>query len=532
MSNIGDFGNGIGLLYVTETNGTSFIMSGLPNDDSGVNAIKIHALSRAPISSQVAARGNINYETIATGDSITDITINGVSQISTTITLSVGDEITAAIDTAIAINNHLPVSGVNYTAFARSKDVIILAPSSAGATVNGHVVATSVINVLNTVNLKNVDNGSDGEQLNSTLNGARYFMNASLTAIQADLSGSTEITNSVIMRGLQSQASSVTKTISSSSVFSIERISQLTYLNLEASGAENLDSIDGDFSINDEIRVINTSAFDVTVRDQSISTGNIVINPTSFVMTDDDKVLSLRYVDDPVLGLVWKEVSRNPQVVGANSITEAELAANSVSDAQLQTDSVTTIKIADLAITTAKMALLAVDSTIIASNAVLTAKINDLAVTTAKMALISVDSTILADNAVTTNKINAQAVTTAKLANELTRGFFTVPISFETGELGIVNARIPFAMTVTDIQVSVSKLIEATDDATFIPKDNAGTAMTGGQIDLTAGAPIGNDFTSTPSANNTFSEGQDMKLETLKSNPGGKGIATVFYTRT
>ena len=135
------------------------------------------------------------------------------------------------------------------------------------------------------------------------------------------------------------------------------------------------------------------------------------------------------------------------------------------------------------------------------------------------------------DDAVTTPKILDEAVTADKVSSGLKVTDFTMPISWETNELGIVKRYIPYDnFTVTGVFLSVSKGIEATDDKTLIVKNDAGTAMTGGQIDVPAGDPIGNDFTSSPSANNSFVAGEAMQFETLAATPGGKAVVTVYGT--
>ncbi len=108
----------------------------------------------------------------------------------------------------------------------------------------------------------------------------------------------------------------------------------------------------------------------------------------------------------------------------------------------------------------------------------------------------------------------------------------TFAISFDAStEIGDVKLKLP-ACTVSSIYVEVTKTVEATNACTITPKDDSGTAFTGGTITLTAGTTIGTGFTSTPTANNVFTSGQIMTLSVAKTTAGGKCLVTLTYTRT
>ncbi len=107
----------------------------------------------------------------------------------------------------------------------------------------------------------------------------------------------------------------------------------------------------------------------------------------------------------------------------------------------------------------------------------------------------------------------------------------TFEVSFDTTAIGDVKVLFPFACTVTGFYAAVTKTIQAANNATITPKNNAGTTMTSGAVTITAGTTIGTGFTSTPSANNVFTAGQVMTLTTAKANAGGSVLLTVTYTR-
>jgi hypothetical protein len=108
----------------------------------------------------------------------------------------------------------------------------------------------------------------------------------------------------------------------------------------------------------------------------------------------------------------------------------------------------------------------------------------------------------------------------------------TLDVSFETGELGDFKVSIPYACTVTEIYAYAYKAIAATDNGTIVPKNNGGTTMTAGTITFTASDARGTAYTSSPSANNTFSAGDLLTLTTAKTTAGGKVLVSIKVTRT
>lgn len=107
----------------------------------------------------------------------------------------------------------------------------------------------------------------------------------------------------------------------------------------------------------------------------------------------------------------------------------------------------------------------------------------------------------------------------------------TTDVSFESGELGDFKIKLPYACTVTEIYAYAYKAIAGADNGTIVPKDNGGTTMTGGTITFTASDARGTAYTSTPSANNTFTAGQLLTLTTAKTTAGGKVLVSIKVTR-
>ena len=535
MNNINELGNGVGLLYVKDLSG-DLVIPGIPNTPSNVRTIKQHALVSSPVGYTISAKGSIEFTNIGIHDIITDFQINAVTQfdIHTPISIEVGFETTAALNLANAINSYIPNTGVNYTAIAIGKKVYFQAPSSAGGDVNGDVVAITVgLPALQTITIENINDGSTGEGLKSTITGYSYFLNATTDAIVGSTvePGIEEISKYIINRGTHQQIPLLSQQIASTSVVNVDRFSQIQVLELGASGITDLDNITGDFAIHDILIIKNMSAFAITVNDLSINTGNIKINPTTFSMVNDNYIMWLMYVEDPTDGLVWQEICRVPRTVDANSITDVELANLSVGTSELKDLNVTTAKIALLAITNSLMAVNSVGTLEIIDLNVTTAKIDDLAITSAKLALLAVGTAQLADLAITSVKIASNAVSLDKLSTDLQTEIVTAFCSFETGYKGQVKIEVPYACNVIKVSAAVIKAIEATDDATIIPKNHAGTAMTTGQIDLTAAAPVGNVFTSSPSGNNSLAANENIILELSKITDGGVALVTLHIIR-
>ena len=220
------------------------------------------------------------------------------------------------------------------------------------------------------------------------------------------------------------------------------------------------------------------------------------------------------------------------KLLATDSVTTAKIVALNVTTAKIADLGVTTGKIADLGVTTAKINDLGVTTGKIADLGVTTGKINDLGVTTGKIADLGVTTAKIADANVTAVKIADGVVSPAKLtanANTYTRD---IAISFmTTSEVGVVNFIVCEDCTIDKVSGTVMSPF-ATDDGTVIFKNNAGTVMTGSQIDFTTGLVLGNQVTNTVTANNAFTAGQKITLELSKTTKtSGKAIISLCITK-
>ncbi len=213
----------------------------------------------------------------------------------------------------------------------------------------------------------------------------------------------------------------------------------------------------------------------------------------------------------------------------------------------ISSDAITTAKIADDAVTLAKMDDLARGSVIVGgvsdaptaldgktSGQIFVGDGTDLAsvAVSGDATLASTGAITIANSAITTAKINDGAVTAAKLdsnANKYTRD---IAISFETSaQVGVLNFIMCEDCTVDMVSGTVMSPF-ADDDGTVIFKNNAGTVMTGSQIDFSTSLVLGNQVTNAVTANNSFTAGQKITLELSKTTQtSGKANISLCITK-
>jgi hypothetical protein len=202
--------------------------------------------------------------------------------------------------------------------------------------------------------------------------------------------------------------------------------------------------------------------------------------------------------------------------IANGAVTATQLGALAVTTAKINTKAVTTTELDDLSVTTAKIAAGAVTATELGALAVTTAKINTGAVTTAELGALAVTTAKIAAGAVTTTELGAAAVTAAKLdanSNTYTRD---IAIAFDaTAKVGVVKFIINEDCSIPLVSGTVMSPF-LNDTGTIIFKNNAGTVMTGSQMDFTTALVLGNQITNTVTANNVFTAGQGITMELSK----------------
>jgi len=493
MSAIQYLGNGNGRLYVVEPDGTTVNRS-FVNNQQGVRDFKAFGPVAASIQAR-SAEGKITVDTIDASGGTFQILINASSVGGTTNYAGGTTTSELAEDIADVIN----ASSDTYVA-AHAGDDVYIRTVNPGVEANGYAISI-VDGSSTTYTIENMAGGSGSDQVYDPQDGFRFFINANFdssgcagcgsNAPAFDLTNAVEITDYIVTQSLQNNPYTDTITISSGVVNPSRKASDMTFrVAGEGAAADDLDTINiSGSSDGDKIHLVAASSgAAITVKHNN---GNIKLaTGADLVLTNPQDRLTLQWDSEEN---EWMELSRG----GSSTIAAG-----------------------------------AVDTTELAAGAVTTAKIDALAVTSAELAADAVTTVKIADDNVTTAKIADNNVTVAKVEDSLTYEAFVVPVSFETGEQCDNKWKAPFDCTVTDIYAIVTKAIAGTDSGTITPKNNAGTTMTGGVITFTASSALNTAQTSTPSANNTLSDGDVMSLTTAKTTAGGKALVTIHVTRT
>jgi hypothetical protein len=106
-----------------------------------------------------------------------------------------------------------------------------------------------------------------------------------------------------------------------------------------------------------------------------------------------------------------------------------------------------------------------------------------------------------------------------------------VDVSFLTAGQGTYYVRMP-GCTVTNVKARVTSALSATDAGTIQCQDASGTNMTAGLITIPLSSAHGVGVEVSPTAVNTFTAGQEMRLVVAKTTSGGLASVDVTFTRT
>lgn len=295
-----DLGNNMGFIYVVGSDGST-ILQYLPNTPAGSFQAKSLANSSRSVGQNLVAVGKIVINsTDGTGD-ITGITIDGVNQISTTISYVLAtSEATVASQIVDAINSHIP-SGNNYTARLDQENatVYIYAPVSAGSSVNEEAI--SVVNTGNiTVTTTALDGGADGDLTYDESTGYRFFLDANYgtgtcagdgVALPYDKTNAFEITNYIVPRALNAINPIIDVTISGGVIAPQTRMSSITKYRVTNQSSATTDALTyistDNFSEGDILTLfmeVDDSYF--TVSNAGDSGSNMVLTSSSYKIGD------------------------------------------------------------------------------------------------------------------------------------------------------------------------------------------------------------------------------------------------------
>jgi hypothetical protein len=310
---IKDLGNEIGYIYKTLPNGTT-IMANWKNDPTGARNARRSALVDAPFGGETLAYSILSLSGAA--GTITNLTVNGVAIFDTATAISGASLALIAVDAQNKINAY--ISSPNYTAFAVGTSVYIYAVAGSGSTPNGFAIATATTGGL-VASGTDMAGGSDASGLFDAARGHRYYLDATSGAIEGDNTSAVEITAYILNRGLNSPMYGESATIASNALV-LQRNSAITILTVDTeggAGTDNLDTIATTYFQDGDILIIRGAAAAriVTVRDNSVGSGNIYTsNATSFDTDDNTYVIELQ-LKNTGSGPLWYELSRSPSSV-------------------------------------------------------------------------------------------------------------------------------------------------------------------------------------------------------------------------
>ena len=580
MASIGDLGAGYGYVYVVRPNGTD-ILSAIENLRANTLQVKMLGVHAMSIGANRKAVGSFTFTVAPSGaGAVTAVNVNGVQQMLASVSYAGATTVSVlASDVATQINSLSAASGTDYTAIAVAGTVYLIAAASGKTTVNGHTVAVTVTTNPPTVTTSNMAGGTDSNDVYDTTVGFRFYLNANYdsngipnqTTADADsLTNAVEITNYVVMHGLQGALNNESVTIASG-VISPTRKALMFVVIVDTEGAAATDNLDyitpiADFTDND-IMILRGAA---TARVVTLtSTGNINTNG-SFSTGDKDVSIMLQYLDG-----TWYERARSGfgaasvtqfradnfpflsnTAYGNTAITAADnttvtLTVNSSTRVQTVTGTAS-LTTGDYTITFSTTGAVKGDEFHIRYNGLVTIGSYQVVIggrtLTANEALLgglilngyydgsAWITTIYYDYnqayLLATANVGDNQITAAKVEDNLTYDTVIMEVSFETGEVGDFKFTFNYPCTVTTFYAYATKAIAATDAATITPKNNAGTTLTGSTLTFAASDARGTAVTSTATANNTFIAGDVMTLTAAKTTAGGKATVSFKVTRT
>lgn len=312
-SELAKLGSGIGRIYLTDVND---VLTGLEfkNTAKGREAAERAMLISATLSSNISATSIVQV-TSAGGD-ITNLSYDGVSVFDVATPVTGATTADLATDLANKINAH--VSTPEYTAVASGSVVTVYLDASQGSSLNG---TTGVFATTGTAALtaSDLDGGTYPTGEVDSQVGYKMYLNASVSAPVADITGSTDVTSGVLRKSASSPFAIREVEISSGSI-SVDRDGALTVVAVQTEGAvaaDDLTSIDaGIFSDGDTIILRSQEASKVTTVKEG---GNIELaNNADFVTGAKEFAILFQY---STADAKWYEINRSP----GNDLTVASL---------------------------------------------------------------------------------------------------------------------------------------------------------------------------------------------------------------
>lgn len=312
-------GNGIGVLYATDA--SSNITMAQANTPDSVRNMRVTGATSAPLAAQRSAVATITIVDCPDAGDITDVIIDSVNQIGSSVAVTPGNIYQTAMDLSLAINIFTPPTGQNFTAQVIDNVVYVYSIPSRGSETNGLTINVSVTIVSIQTTTTDFTGGSSQNGVYDVSVGNRFYLNPSPSATLDDLTGATEITEYIVVRGLNSGIISIDKAISNYVLTGMTRASAFTqiFLDTESSAPTGVLAYINPygFVVGDSIRISQyTASRIVTIEDATVSTApiatkNIYLTDTVPFDCQSNKSIELRLQFDAIFGLVWIENGRS-----------------------------------------------------------------------------------------------------------------------------------------------------------------------------------------------------------------------------
>lgn len=314
---INDLGNGSGYLYITDASDN--ILTAEINTPQGYRNIRGSGLTVAPIAARKSSVGTITVTSASGAGTIDDITVDGISQIASSISITSSTPSDVAIDIASYINAYTPSSGYDYTAVSNGAVVDIIGPDSVGSDPNGYVVAITKTSA-STFTTTNMSGGSSNNGIIDDVLGLKFYMNSDPSATPTSLTGAVEVTKYLVTRGLQTGMVVADIRIDTDGVYDADRASCFTLINVtpESGTSDVLAYIDPVGFIEGDVVMIR-SAVDtntIIVESAPVSTStapikNIYLAGDLAFTADNYQTLTLQYRYIDTFGACFVEANRS-----------------------------------------------------------------------------------------------------------------------------------------------------------------------------------------------------------------------------
>lgn len=322
-------GNGIGVLYATDA--SSNIIMAQANTPDSVRNMRVSGATSAPLAAQRSAVGTITIDACPDAGDITDVIIDSVNQIGGNVAVTPGSTYQTAMDLALAINIFTPGTGQNFTAQVIDNVVYVYSVPAKGSDTNGLSINVSVSILTIQTTQTDFTGGSSQNGIYDVSVGNRFYLNPNSTATLDDLTGATEITEYIVVRGLNSGIISIDKAVSNFVLTGMTRASAFTQIFLDTDGSPTgeLAYINpSGFIVGDSIRICQYDASrivtieDATISPAPIASKNIYLTDTVPFVCQSNKSIELRLQYDPIFGLVWVENGRSTTQISSVGIQD------------------------------------------------------------------------------------------------------------------------------------------------------------------------------------------------------------------